>query len=250
MKVVFMGTPDFSVPVLKGLMESEEHEVTAVVTQPDKARGRSGRLVFTPVKEVAVEAGIPVYTPQRVRSQEFIEQLKTIPCDVIVVIAFGQILPKEVLEYPRYGCINVHASLLPRWRGAAPMQWAILSGDKKTGITTMQMNEGLDTGDMLLKTEVDIAEDETGESLHDKLAALGSDLLLRTLDAAEKGQLKPEKQQDDESTYAGMLSKEMGRIDWEKSAVEIERMIRGLNSWQTGKDNEILEGIRLSGEHR
>lgn len=183
MKVVFMGTPDFSVPVLKGLMESEEHEVTAVVTQPDKARGRSGRLVFTPVKEVAVEAGIPVYTPQRVRSQEFIEQLKTIPCDVIVVIAFGQILPKEVLEYPRYGCINVHASLLPRWRGAAPMQWAILSGDKKTGITTMQMNEGLDTGDMLLKTEVDIAEDETGESLHDKLAALGSDLLLRTLDA-------------------------------------------------------------------
>lgn len=231
MKVVFMGTPDFSVPVLKGLMESEEHEVTAVVTQPDKARGRSGRLVFTPVKEVAVEAGIPVYTPQRVRSQEFIEQLKTIPCDVIVVIAFGQILPKEVLEYPRYGCINVHASLLPRWRGAAPMQWAILSGDKKTGITTMQMNEGLDTGNMLLKTEVDIAEDETGESLHDKLAALGSDLLLRTLDAAEKGQLKPEKQQDDESTYAGMLSKEMGRIDWEKSAVEIERMIRGLNSW-------------------
>ena len=205
MKVVFMGTPDFSVPVLKGLMESEEHEVTAVVTQPDKARGRSGRLVYTPVKEVAVEAGIPVYTPQRVRSQEFIEQLKTIPCDVIVVIAFGQILPKEVLEYPRYGCINVHASLLPRWRGAAPMQWAILSGD--------------------------IAEDETGESLHDKLAALGSDLLLRTLDAAEKGQLKPEKQQDDESTYAGMLSKEMGRIDWEKSAVEIERMIRGLNSW-------------------
>ena len=231
MKVVFMGTPDFSVPVLKGLMESEEHEVTAVVTQPDKARGRSGRLVFTPVKEVAVEAGIPVYTPQRVRSQEFIEQLKTIPCDVIVVIAFGQILPKEVLEYPRYGCINVHASLLPRWRGAAPMQWAILSGDKKTGITTMQMNEGLDTGDMIQKTEVEITPDETGESLHDKLAAAGAALCVETLKAVETHTATFEKQGESPTAYARMLDKKLGNIDWSRSAVEIERLVRGLNSW-------------------
>ena len=186
-----MGTPDFSVPVLQGLIESPEHQVTAVVTQPDKPRGRSGKLVFTPVKETAVAAGIPVYTPERVKDPAFIEELKRIPCDVIVVVAFGQILPREVLDYPRYGCINIHASLLPRWRGAAPMQWAILAGDKKTGLTAMQMNEGLDTGDMLLKKEVDIEPDETGESLHDKLAALGSGLLLETLSLAEAGRLEP-----------------------------------------------------------
>lgn len=153
MNVIFMGTPDFSVPVLEGLIASKEHTVTAVVTQPDKARGRSGKLVFTPVKEVAVENDIPVYTPARVKDAEFVEQLRKIPCDVIVVVAFGQLLSKEILDYPKYGCINVHASLLPRWRGAAPMQWAILEGDEKTGVTTMQMSEGLDTGDMLLKAE-------------------------------------------------------------------------------------------------
>ena len=146
MNVIFMGTPEFSVPVLQGLIDSPNHTVTAVITQPDKARGRSGKLVFTPVKEVAVRADIPVYTPKRVRDDEFIQTLQQIVCDVIVVVAFGQILPKEVLEYPKYGCINVHASLLPRWRGAAPMQWAILEGDETTGITSMQMNEGLDTG--------------------------------------------------------------------------------------------------------
>ena len=180
---------------------------------------------------MAVEAGIPVYTPQRVRSQEFIEQLKTIPCDVIVVIAFGQILPKEVLEYPRYGCINVHASLLPRWRGAAPMQWAILSGDKKTGITTMQMNEGLDTGDMIQKTEVEITPDETGESLHDKLAAAGAALCVETLKAVETHTATFEKQGESPTAYARMLDKKLGNIDWSRSAVEIERLVRGLNSW-------------------
>ena len=162
-----MGTPDFAVPVLQGLISSKDHEVTAVVTQPDKARGRSGKLVFTPVKELAVAHDIPVYTPKRVKDPEFIATLRQIPCDVIVVVAFGQILSKEILDFPKYGCINVHASLLPRWRGAAPMQWAILEGDEKTGITTMQMDVGLDTGDMLLKTEADITPEETGESLHD-----------------------------------------------------------------------------------
>ena len=177
MNVIFMGTPDFSVPVLEGLIASKEHTVTAVVTQPDKARGRSGKLVFTPVKEVAVENDIPVYTPARVKDAEFVEQLRKIPCDVIVVVAFGQLLSKEILDYPKYGCINVHASLLPRWRGAAPMQWAILEGDEKTGVTTMQMSEGLDTGDMLLKAETVIEKEDTAETIHDRLSRMGKYLL-------------------------------------------------------------------------
>lgn len=244
MKVIFMGTPDFAVPVLQGLIGSPEHEVTAVVTQPDKARGRSGKLVFTPVKELAVAHDIPVYTPRRVKDPEFIKTLYQIPCDVIVVVAFGQILSKEILDFPQYGCINVHASLLPRWRGAAPMQWAILEGDERTGITTMQMDVGLDTGDMLLKTEVDITPEETGESLHDKLAALGSDLLLRTLSAAEKGELNPIPQEEEGSTYAGMLKRDTGRLDLNWDAVKLERYIRGLNSWPsafTGYQGKTLK---------
>ncbi len=231
MRVIFMGTPDFAVPVLRGLIESKEHEVTAVVTQPDKARGRSGRLVFTPVKQVAVDAGIPVYTPVSVKESPFLDTLREIPCDVIVVVAFGQILTKEILDYPKYGCINVHASLLPRWRGAAPMQWAIMSGDDVTGITTMQMDVGLDTGDMLLTREVAISPDETGDSLHDKMSALGSDLLLETLEQAQAGTLEPRKQNDEESTYAPMLKKTMGEIDFSWDAEKLERHIRGLNSW-------------------
>lgn len=244
MKVIFMGTPDFAVPVLQGLIDSPDHEVTAVVTQPDKARGRSGKLVFTPVKELAVAHGVAVYTPKRVKDPEFIKTLRQIPCDVIVVVAFGQILSKEILDLPEYGCINVHASLLPRWRGAAPMQWAILEGDEKTGITTMQMDVGLDTGDMLLKTEVAITPEETGESLHDKLAALGSDLLLRTLSAAEKGVLQPVSQEEEQSTYASMLKKDTGRLDFTWDAVKLERYIRGLNSWPsayTGYQGKILK---------
>ena len=193
MNVIFMGTPDFSVPVLEGLIASKEHTVTAVVTQPDKARGRSGKLVFTPVKEVAVENDIPVYTPARVKDAEFVEQLRKIPCDVIVVVAFGQILSKEILDYPKFGCINVHASLLPRWRGAAPMQWAILEGDEKTGVTTMQMAEGLDTGDMLLKAETVIEKEDTAETIHDRLSEMGKDLLLETLEKVEKGEIVPQK---------------------------------------------------------
>ena len=231
MKVIFMGTPDFSVPVLQGLIDSKEHEVTAVVTQPDKPRGRSGKLVFTPVKQLAVEYGIPVYTPKRVKDPEFVKELSRIPCDVIVVIAFGQILSKEILDLPKYGCINVHASLLPRWRGAAPMQWAIIAGDETTGITTMQMDVGLDTGDMLLTKEVPISPNETGESLHGKMAVLGSELLLETLRQAEEGTLHPIPQNDEDSTYAKMLTKETGKIDWNLDAAQIERYVRGLNSW-------------------
>ena len=169
---------------------------------PDKKRGRSGKLVFTPVKEVAVENDIPVYTPARVKDAEFVEQLRKIPCDVIVVVAFGQILSKEILDYPKFGCINVHASLLPRWRGAAPMQWAILEGDEKTGVTTMQMAEGLDTGDMLLKAETVIEKEDTAETIHDRLSEMGKDLLLETLEKVEKGEIVPQKQDDSLSCYA------------------------------------------------
>lgn len=231
MDVIFMGTPDFSVPVLGALLESEKHQVTAVVTQPDKAKGRSGKLVFTPVKEAAVAHRIPVYTPKKVKDPSFVETLWEIPCDVIVVVAFGQILSKEILELPEYGCINVHASLLPRWRGAAPIQWAIMEGDARTGITTMQMDEGIDTGDMLLKREVEIRPEETGESLFQRLSELGGPLLLETLEQLEQGEAKPQKQDDAQGTYAKMLTKELGKLDFAQDAVKLERYVRGLNSW-------------------
>ena len=231
MNVIFMGTPEFSVPVLQGLIDSEEHTVTAVVTQPDKARGRSGKLVFTPVKEVAVDNDIPVYTPVKIKDPEFVKTLRQIPCDVIVVVAFGQILSKDILDMPAYGCINVHASLLPRWRGAAPMQWAILEGDEKTGVTTMQMAEGLDTGDMLLKAETPIEADDTAETLHDRMSVMGKELLLKTLDSLGKGELTPVPQKDEESCYAKMLTKDLGKISMNWNAKKLERYIRGLNSW-------------------
>ena len=231
MNVIFMGTPDFSVPVLQALIQSPAHTVTAVVTQPDKARGRSGKLVFTPVKEVAIANQIPVYTPKRIKDADMVAKLKKIPCDVIVVVAFGQLLSKEILELPPYGCINVHASLLPRWRGAAPIQWAILEEDKTTGITTMQMDVGLDTGDILLKKEIEISPQETGESLHDRLAEISGDLLLETLLLAEEGNLQPISQNDEESCYAKMLTKELGLLDMNEEAEKLERYIRGLNSW-------------------
>ena len=226
-----MGTPEFSVPVLQGLIDSEEHTVTAVVTQPDKARGRSGKLVFTPVKEVAVDNDILVYTPVKIKDPEFVKTLRQIPCDVIVVVAFGQILSKDILDMPAYGCINVHASLLPRWRGAAPMQWAILEGDEKTGVTTMQMAEGLDTGDMLLKAETPIEADDTAETLHDRMSVMGKELLLKTLDSLGKGELTPVPQKDEESCYAKMLTKDLGKISMNWNAKKLERYIRGLNSW-------------------
>lgn len=231
MDIIFMGTPDFAVPVLETLTASEKHHVKAVITQPDKARGRSGKLIFTPVKEAALAHDIPVYTPEKVKDPAFVEQIKQISCDIIVVVAFGQILSKEILEYPAYGCVNVHASLLPRWRGAAPIQWSILAGDEKTGVTIMQMDVGLDTGDMLAKTEIPLDGTETGESLFEKLSVLGGPLLLETLDKIQEGTVHTEKQKEEDSTYAKMLTRDMGELDFTKDALSLERTIRGLNSW-------------------
>ena len=232
LKAVFMGTPEFSVPGLQKMIDMGL-EITAVVTQPDKAKGRGKKVVFPPVKEKALEYGLPVYQPVRIRKDpEFIETLKAMAPDVIVVIAFGQILPKEVLDIPRLGCVNVHASLLPKYRGAAPIQWAIIDGETVTGVTTMLMDVGLDTGDMLQKTEVAIAPDETGDSLHDKLAAAGGELLEQTLIGLEAGTITPVKQDDAlAGKYAKMLDKELGHLDFTRPAAELERLVRGLNSW-------------------
>ncbi len=230
MKIIFMGTPDFSVGTLEALVNAG-HEVCLAVTQPDKPKGRGKEMQFTPVKEAAIRYGIPVYQPKRVREAECIEELRKYQADVMVVVAFGQILPKEILEMTPYGCINVHASLLPKYRGAAPIQWSIIGGENVTGVTTMQMDTGLDTGDMLLKTEVEITPEETGESLHDKLAAAGAALCVETLEKLQAGTVKPEKQGESPTPYAKMLDKKMGNIDWSRPAIEIERLVRGLNSW-------------------
>ncbi len=232
MRAVFMGTPEFSVPTLQAMI-NEGIDVAAVVTQPDKAKGRGNKVVFSPVKEAAVAAGIEVLQPVRIRKDEaFIEKIREISPDVIVVVAFGQIIPQSVLDIPRLGCVNVHASLLPKYRGAAPIQWAIISGEKQTGVTTMLMDAGLDTGDMLLQKVVDIDPKETGDSLHDKLSAEGAPLLIRTLRGLEEGTITPQPQDDSETgEYATMLTKELGEIDFSQPAVVIERLIRGLNSW-------------------
>ena len=231
MRIIFMGTPDFSVGTLEALVEAG-HDVCLAVTQPDKPKGRGKEMQFTPVKEAAVKHGILVYQPKRVRDPECVEELRKYNADVMVVVAFGQILPKEILEMTPYGCINVHASLLPKYRGAAPIQWAIIDGEKVTGVTTMLMDVGLDTGDMLLKTEVSVDAKETGGSLHDKLAAAGGELLERTLIGLEAGTIVPEKQDDSQAgEYARMLDKELGHIDFNQPAVVIERLIRGLNPW-------------------
>ena len=230
MRVIFMGTPDFSVGTLEALIAAG-HDVCLAVTQPDKPKGRGGKMQYTPVKEKALFYDIPVYQPKRVRDPECVEELRKYKADVIVVIAFGQILPKSILELTPYGCINVHASLLPKYRGAAPIQWAVIDGESVSGVTTMQMDEGLDTGDMIMKTEVPIAADETGESLHDKLAAAGAALCVKTLKALEDGTAVHEKQEESPTAYAKMLTKELGNIDWTQPAVKIERLIRGLNSW-------------------
>lgn len=230
MRVIFMGTPDFSVGTLEALIQAG-HQVVLAVTQPDKPKGRGGKMQFPPVKETALEHGIPVFQPRKVREPENIEELKKYQADVIVVVAFGQILPREILELTPYGCINVHASLLPSYRGAAPIQWAVINGETVSGVTTMQMDEGLDTGDMLLKTEVPLEPEETGGSLHDKLAAAGASLCVRTLKALEEGTVTPKKQGESPTAYASMLKKEMGEIRWEEPAISIERLIRGLNPW-------------------
>lgn len=246
MKIIFMGTPDFSVGTLEALVEAG-HEVVLAVTQPDKPKGRGKEMQFTPVKECALAHNIPVYQPKKIREPECIEELKKYQADVCVVVAFGQILPKEILEMTPYGCINVHASLLPKYRGAAPIQWAVINGEKVSGVTTMQMDEGLDTGDMLEKVEITLDKKETGGSLFDKLSAKGAALCVHTLAELEKGTITPQKQGESTTEYAKMLNKKSGEIDWTKTAVEIERLIRGLNPWPSaytqweGKTMKIWE---------
>ena len=230
MKVIFMGTPDFAVNTLEKIIEAG-HEVMLVVTQPDKPKGRGNTMQFPPVKECAVSHGLEVFQPVKIREDASVEYLKKFAPDIIIVAAFGQILPKSILDLPKYGCINVHASLLPKYRGAAPIQWAVINGDKVSGVTTMQMNEGLDTGDMIMKTEVPLAEDETGGSLHDKLAKAGAKLCVETLKALEDKTATWETQGESPTAYAKMLDKKLGDIDWSKSAKAIECLIRGLNPW-------------------
>lgn len=230
MRVLFMGTPDFAVNALEALIQSE-HEVVGVVTQPDKPKGRGKEMQFTPVKECAVKYNIPVFQPAKVKTEEGVETLRSFGADIFVVAAFGQILSKEILDMPKYGCINIHASLLPKYRGAAPIQWAVIDGEKQSGVTIQQMNEGIDTGDILLKSVVDLEPKETGESLYEKLSKAGGELILQVLPMIEAGTIEPEKQDDSKSTHAGKLTKALGCIRWEKSAEEIERLVRGLNSW-------------------
>lgn len=242
MKIVFMGTPDFAVPCLRTLAESG-HELAAVFTQPDKPKGRGYKLIPTPVKAAALEYDIPVYQPLSLRKGEDAEEsmrvLREIAPDLIVVTAYGQILPKEILELPKYGCINIHASLLPKYRGAAPINWVLLNGEKETGVTSMQMSEGLDTGDMLIKRATPIGENETFEELYARLSAMGGEVLAETIDALEKGSLSPEVQDDSLSCYSPMIRKEMSALDFSKTAAEVHNTIRGVTGFT------MLEGKRL-----
>jgi methionyl-tRNA formyltransferase len=231
MKIVYMGTPDFAVPPLAALIR-DGYTVTAVVTQPDKPKGRGKTMQPTPVKEEALKHEIPVYQPKKVREPEFMEVLRELAPDLIVVAAFGQIIPKEILDLPKYGCINIHASLLPKYRGAAPIQQAILDGEKESGVTIMRMGTGLDTGDMISKIIVPISDDETGGSLFDKLADAGAGLLLETVPAIINGTAIYEKQPEESPTpYAAMIRKEHGCMDFQESAQVLERLVRGLNPW-------------------
>ncbi len=230
MRIVFMGTPDFAVPCLKALID-DGNDVIGVFTQPDKPKGRGYTLTPPPVKVTALENNIEVYQPSTFKDGKAFEILKELAPEMIVVVAYGKILPKNVLDLPQYGCINVHASLLPEYRGAAPIQWAVLDGKTKTGVTAMYMDVGLDTGDMLLKYELEIGENETADELHDRLSQAGAELIVEVVHGAKAGTLKREKQDDSQSCYAKMLSKEMSKIDFSKSAQEVHNKVRGLNSW-------------------
>lgn len=230
MRIIYMGTPDFAVAPLEAIIKAG-HEVVAVVTQPDKQKGRGKEVQMTPVKQCAIAHQIPVLQPVKIKEADSVEALRAYEADIFVVAAFGQLLTEEILNMPKYGCINIHASLLPAYRGAAPIQWVILNGEEKTGVTIQQMAKGLDTGDMLLKKEVMIDKKETGESLHDKLMEVGAELIVEVLPMIEKGEVCPEKQEEALANYVSRLSKDMGKIDFSKDAVVIERLIRGLNSW-------------------
>ena len=230
MKIIYMGTPDFAVAPLEAILKAG-HEVTAVVTQPDRQKGRGREVQYSPVKECALSYGIPVLQPLKIKEEDAVEELRKYPADIFVVAAFGQLLSEEILNMPRLGCINIHASLLPAYRGAAPIQWCVINGEEKTGVTIMQMAKGMDTGDILLQKEVVLDEKETGGSLFDRLMETGAELIVEVLPKIEAGELTPVVQKEELATYAGKITKDMGNIDYAKSAVTIERLIRGLNPW-------------------
>ncbi|MGN0339733.1 MAG: methionyl-tRNA formyltransferase [Lachnospira sp.] len=243
MKVVFMGTPDFAVGTLEAIVGAG-HEVAAVVTQPDKPKGRGGVMAMSPVKECALRHGLTVLQPLKARNPIFIEEIKAINPDVIVVVAFGQIIPSEIIHMPKYGCINVHASLLPKYRGASPIQWTVLDGCEYSGVTTMLMDEGIDTGDILETATVKLDERETGGSLFDRLSLVGAKLLVETLDKAEAGQLHPVKQDDSQSSYVRMMDKSFGLMDFTQPVEALERKVRALNPWPsafTHMDEKLLK---------
>ena len=248
MKINLMGTPDFSVPCLNSLIEAG-HEVQAVFTQPDKPRGRKQELTPPEVKVCALEHGLTVYQPKTLRDGEAMKIISELNPDCIVVVAYGKILPKEILDYPKYGCINIHASLLPKYRGSAPIQWSVINGEKETGVTIMQMDEGIDTGDMLYQKAVPIGIDDTAESMFEKLSVLGGEMIVEALDKLEKGELTADKQDDSLSTHAPMLDKKISEIDWHKSAAEVHNLVRGLYSWpiaQTSLHGKKLKIYRTS----
>lgn len=242
MRIIFMGTPDFAVPCLESLIDAG-HEIAAVFTQPDKPRGR--KMVMTPpeVKVCALKHGLTVYQPKTLRDGEAMKLIKEIQPDGIVVVAYGKILPKEILAYPRYGCINVHGSLLPKYRGSAPIQWSVINGETETGVTIMQMDEGVDTGDMLYQRTIPVALDDTAESLFEKLSALGAEMIAEALCQLEKGELTARKQDESLASYAPMLDKSIAEIDWHKSALEVHNLVRGLYSWPIAQTS--LHGKRL-----
>ncbi len=242
MKIVYMGTPDFAVNPLKALIE-KGYDVVGVFTQPDKPVGRKAVLTPPPVKVVAQEANIPVFQPDTLKNGEGIKILEELKPDIAVVVAYGKILPKDFLEYPKYGCINIHGSILPKYRGAAPIQRCVLDGEEYAGVTSMQMDVGLDTGDMLLVEKTKIGENETSGELFDRLAVMGADLLIKTLEVIEKGETKPVKQDDSQSTYASMLDKTMSPVDWSKTVQEVHNQIRGLDPWPVAQT--VLEGKNL-----
>lgn len=230
MKIVFMGTPDFAVPCLQALLDNK-YDVAAVVTQPDRAKGRGNKPAAPPVKVLAQQSGIPVYQPERVKTPETVELLKKLKPNAIIVVAFGQILSQEILDIPAYGCINVHASLLPKYRGAAPINWCIINGEKSTGVTTMYMDKGLDTGDMIIARETPVGSEETAGELHDRLSVIGAQTLIETMKLIEAGKAPRVPQNNDEATYAPIMTKALGRVDWSKDAEAVKNLIRGVYPW-------------------
>lgn len=243
-RVVYMGTPEFAVNALKSIID-DGYNVVGCYTQPDKMQGRSSKLIASPVKECAAAHGIPVFQPEKIRLEENVEELRSLAPDIIIVAAFGQILPLSILEMPKYGCINIHASLLPRYRGAAPIEWSVINGEKKTGVTTMFMAEGLDTGDIIEEAVTEIGAKETAEELRSRLAELGAELILSTMKAVISGDFKRTPQDDSKSNYAVRLSKEMGKADWSLPAVKIERLIRGLRPWPVVYSSLSGRGLKI-----